>query len=198
MRPWLRPAVLGLVAVGVMLGAVLLAARPAAVGGGQAAPAEIGGPFTLVDTRGHAVTERDFKGKPSLMFFGFTYCPEVCPTTLTHMTAWLKALGPDADKLNVAYISIDPERDTPKQMGEYLSAFDPRIRGLTGTPAQVAKIVQEYGVYYKRIPLEGGSYTMDHSTFIYGLNRDGRLAATLLYQQSDAEAVKTLRKLIAS
>ena len=120
--------------------------KPQADAGGV----RLGGPFQLVDTHGRTFTDADLKGAPYAIFFGFTYCPEVCPTTLTALTTELKALGPDADKLKVIYVTIDPERDTPKQMREYLSMFDPRIIGLSGTPQQVAKIGKEYGVYTRR------------------------------------------------
>src|SRR3954467_156734 len=96
---------------------------------------KIGGPFNLVDQKGRPVSQNDLLGKPTVMFFGFTYCPEVCPTTLAAITLWMEHLGKDADKLNVVYVTVDPERDTPEQMALYLSSFDPRIRGLTGTTA---------------------------------------------------------------
>jgi protein SCO1/2 len=156
----------------------------------------LGGPFTLVDQHGRAVTDRDLRGKPTVMFFGFTYCPEVCPTTLTALTAWMKALGPDADKLNAVYVTIDPERDTPKQLALYLSSFDPRIRGLTGTPAQVAQIAHEYGVYYQKVPLDGGGYTMDHSSAVYLMDARGGFAGVIGYQEPSAQAVSQLRALV--
>ena len=143
------------------------------------------------------VTEKDFLGRPSAFFFGFTYCPEVCPTTLASLTRWLKALGPDANRLNVVYVTIDPERDTPKQMVLYLSAFDPRITGLSGTPAHIAQIAKEYRVYYKKVPLEGGSYTMDHTAAIYLMDSKGTLQGGISYQEPDGKAVAQLRQLIA-
>jgi protein SCO1/2 len=157
---------------------------------------QLGGPFTLVDQHGHAVTDRDLKGKPTVMFFGFTYCPEVCPTTLTALTAWMKALGADADKLNVVYVTIDPERDTPKQLALYLSSFDPRIRGLTGTPAQIAQIAREYGVYYQKIPLSGGGYTMDHSSAVYLMDARGGFQGVIGYQEPTPQALAQLKALV--
>jgi protein SCO1/2 len=196
-----RGLVLPLVLAGALLlgASVLFLGRP---GGGSSAadpPAvELGGPFTLVDQNGKTVTERDFRGKPTVLFFGFTYCPEVCPTTLADLTADLKALGPDAAKLNVIYVTVDPLRDTQKQMRTYLTAFDPRIRGLTGTPAQIAQIAKEYDVYYQKVPLEGGSYTMDHSAGIYLIDRHGRFEGMMTYQDPQAEALTKLRTLIHS
>lgn len=156
----------------------------------------LGGPFVLTDQFGRRVTDRDLRGKPTLMFFGFTYCPEVCPTTLAAMTSWLKTLGPDADKLNVVYVTIDPERDTPKQLRLYLSSFDPRIRGLTGTPAEIAKIAGEYRVYYQKIPLQGGGYTMDHSSAIYLMDARAAFTGVITYQEPPAQALAQLRALV--
>lgn len=156
----------------------------------------IGGPFQLVDEHGAPFTDHNLKGRPSLVFFGFTHCPEVCPTTLAHMSAWLKALGPDADKLNVVFVSVDPDRDTAPKMASYLSAFDPRIHGLTGTPAQTDKIASEYHVYHRKVPLKGGDYTVDHSAAIYELDKDGKFAGVLTYEEPDKEALASIHKLI--
>lgn len=140
----------------------------------QAESVPIGGPFELVDQDGTKVTDKTFAGKPSVIFFGYTSCPDACPTTLSGLSAWLNAIGPDADKLNVLFISIDPERDTSAHLKEYLSSFDPRIRGLTGTGAQIAAVAKEYRVYYKRIELKDGGYAMDHTAVIYLMDHAGR------------------------
>jgi len=128
------------------------------LGGGRAkgGSGAIGGPFNLVDDHGAAVTEAVLAGKPSVIYFGYTYCPEVCPTTLSDLARWMKKLGSAADKLNYAFVSVDPERDTPQVMHDYVSAFDPRIHGFTGSPAQIARVAREYRVYYKRIPGSNG------------------------------------------
>ncbi len=160
--------------------------------------ADVGGPFALIDQHGQPFGDRDLKGRPSLIFFGFTYCPEVCPTTLSHMSAWLKSLGPGADKLNVVFVSIDPDRDTPAKLARYLSAFDPRIHGLTGTNAQIDKVADEYRVYHKKIPLEGGGYTMDHSAAIYELDGQGRFVGVLSYQDPDAKSLAAIKALIGA
>jgi len=164
----------------------------------QVEPAPIGGPFALVDQDGNRVTDKDFEGKPSVIFFGYTSCPDVCPTTLLNLSNWLKAIGPDAEKLNVLFISVDPERDTPAHLKEYLSSFDPRIRGLTGTDDQVAAVAKAYRVYYKRIPGEDGGYTMDHSSAIYLMDRAGQFVAPLASQTDERIALERLRKLAAS
>ena len=163
-----------------------------------AATSAIGGPFTLVDQSGRVVTDRDFKGRPSVFYFGFTYCPEACPTTLAAMTGWIKTLGPEADRLNFAFVSIDPERDTPAQIARYLSAFDPRIRGLTGTTAQVAQVAGAYRVFYRKVPLDGGGYTMDHSTVVYLMRADGQSDSVIGYQEPPDQAVAQLRGLLRS
>ena len=192
---WLVAALAGVLVGGALVWKGYQRPQPAAVSSGVA---DIGGPFTLIDQHGQPFTDKALLGKPSLVFFGFTYCPEVCPTTLTRMSGWLKALGPDADKLNIVFISVDPERDTPKQLASYLSAFDPRIHGLTGTQAQVDKAADAYRVYHRKVPLAGGGYTMDHSAAIYILDRKGAFSSILTYDEPDAKALAALKALIAA
>ncbi|MFT4255215.1 MAG: SCO family protein [Caulobacter sp.] len=187
----------------LFLAAALTAALPLA-SCGQKDPAEasrptiqIGGPFNLVDMDGKPVTEKSLLGKPTAIFFGFTYCPEVCPTTMADMTAWLKALGPDADKLNVVFVSVDPERDTPEQLKLYLSNFDHRIQGFTGTPDEIARTAKAYRVYYKKVPQEGGEYTIDHSSAIYLFDAKGRFVEPIAYQSPPDRAEAQLRRLLA-
>src|SRR3569833_2985883 len=128
-----------------------------------AAPAAIGGPFQLVDQSGHTVTDKSLQGHPSLIFFGFTHCPDVCPTSLFEMSEALRAMGKDADRGNAVFISVDPERDTEQAMKDYLSSFDPHLKGLTGSPDQIAKVISAYRVYARKVPLKDGDYTMDHT-----------------------------------
>lgn len=160
--------------------------------------ASIGGPFTLVDDTGATVTDNALFGKPYAMYFGYRYCPDVCPTTLFDLTRWIKALGPDAGKLNYVFVTVDPERDTPKLMHEYLESFDSRIRGFTGTPAQIAKIAKEYRVYYKKAPSSDGNYLMNHSVFIYLMTADEKFDTEIPYQEKDSVALAKLRELIAT
>lgn len=190
---WLVAAIAGIFVGGALIWKGYQRPHPATVSSGVA---DIGGPFALIDQHGRPFTDRDLAGKPALVFFGFTYCPEVCPTTLTRMSGWLKALGPNADKLNIVFISIDPDRDTPKQLATYLTAFDPRIHGLTGTQAQVDEVADEYRVYHRKVPLADGGYTMDHSAVIYALDRKGALSGILTYDQPDAKALAAIRALI--
>lgn len=158
----------------------------------------IGGPFTLVDQHGKTVTERDFLGKPFLVFFGFTHCPDVCPTTLHDMTQYLQALGSAADKLNVLFITVDPDRDTPYQLKLYLSSFDPRITALSGTPEQVDAAAKAYKAYYRKVPTEDSGYTMDHVANVYMMDGKGRFVGTIAYQEAEAIALAKLKQLIGS
>ncbi|MBX9702395.1 MAG: SCO family protein [Acetobacteraceae bacterium] len=152
-------------------------AIPSAGGGSMLAQGlTLGGPFTLVDETGRAVTERDFADRWMLVYFGFTYCPDVCPTELGTMAAALDALGPAAERVVPVLITIDPERDTPAALADYVSRFHPRMRGLTGTPEQIAEVARRYRVYYaKARRADAGDYLMDHSSFIYLVGPDGRV-----------------------
>lgn len=161
-----------------------------------AAMAGVGGPFTLVDHHGKSVTERDYLGKPTLIFFGFTNCPDVCPTTLFELTTRLKELGPDADRLNVVFVTVDPERDTPQQLALYLSSFDARITGLSGTPENISAAMAGYRVFSRKVPLDGGGYTMDHTATIYLMNSKGQFTGLMNYQEPEATARAKLRRLI--
>ena len=187
-----------------MVGAIAVAACATALWMGltlraqvQSGATKIGGPFTLVDDTGVQVSEADLKGKPTVMYFGYTFCPEVCPTTLTDLVQWMQMIGRDADRLNYVFVTVDPERDTPKVMHDYVSAFDPRIRGLTGTSEQIAKVTKEYGVYYKRIPTSDGGYVMDHSAVLYMMDPNVRFVGVIPYQEDTAKAVAKLKKLAA-
>jgi protein SCO1/2 len=152
------------------------------------APAAIGGPFQLTDQAGQTVTEQYLKGKPTLIFFGFTHCPDVCPTSLFEISEVLKAMGTDADKVNAWFVSVDPERDTAAAMKDYLSSFDPHLKGLTGEPEQVAKVLSSYRVYAKKVPLKDGDYTMDHTALVYLMGKDGSFVGAFNIEQPPAQA----------
>ncbi|MBG6155102.1 protein SCO1/2 [Labrenzia sp. EL_159] len=158
--------------------------------------AAIGGPFELVDGNGETVTDATFAGKPTVLFFGFTYCPDVCPTTLSELQGWMDALGDDAEKLNYAFVSVDPERDTPEVMRDYVWAFDKRITPLTGSREQVDAMIKAYRVYAKKVPLDDGDYTMDHSAAVYLMNADNKFVGTIAYQEAEDTALPKLRRLI--
>lgn len=188
-------------AAGLMLvvgiGVAVYAVRP----GPTAAPVrstQIGGPFSLIDQDGRPVNERTFLGKPTVFYFGFTYCPEACPTMLAHLAAWMKALGPKADKLNVVFVCIDPERDTPAKLKAYLSAFDPRFRGLTGSPQAVAAAAHQFNVFYNKVPLQDGNYTVDHSTTLYLMDAQGRFVEPIGYDEDPKMALASLKALVGA
>jgi protein SCO1 len=184
------------VSVGALVTAVIIYFLLSPTAKQQTVSVPIGGPFELVDQDGIRVTDKTFAGKPSVIFFGYTSCPDVCPTTLFNLSAWLKAIGPDADKLNILFISIDPERDTSAHLKEYLSSFDSRIRGLTGTDKQITAAAKEFHViYFKGVQLEEGRYTMDHTMVIYLMDRTGKLVDSISSQTEDKFAIEALRQI---
>jgi len=170
--------------------AVLWFAQPSQV----TQPSSVGGPFRLTDQTGRVVTDKDFKGKPFFVFFGFTNCPDICPTTLFEMSEVLNRLGPDAERTAALFVSVDPERDTPSKLKDYLSSFHPRIIGLTGTPEETVAIEKEYRVYAKKVLLKDGDYTMDHTAVVYLMDKDGRFVAPFNLKRSAEESAADLRR----
>jgi protein SCO1 len=160
------------------------------------AAATIGGPFALTDQKGATVTEAALQGHPSALFFGYTFCPDVCPTTLSDLSVWLQELGPYGDRLKVYFISIDPARDTPTVLADYLQAFDPRIEGLSGSQAAVDQIVKDYRVYVNKVPGDQGSYTFDHTATVYLLDANAKLTGTVDDQEDPAVALEKLKRLV--
>lgn len=154
----------------------------------------VGGPFKLTDQNGKPVTDADMKGKPFLVFFGFTHCPDVCPTALFEISEILRELGKDGDRMHAMFVSVDPERDTPEKLKDYLSSFDPRLIAATGDEAAVAAIVKAYRVYAKKVPLDGGGYTMDHTAIVYLMDKNGRFVAPFNMKRKPAEAAAELRR----
>src|SRR5450432_4157637 len=161
---------------------------------GVTAPAAIGGPFQLTDQSGATVTEKSLQGRPTLIFFGFTHCPDVCPTSLFEMSEVLRAMGKDADRVNAYFVSVDPERDSAAAMKDYLSSFDPHLKGLTGDPEAVAKVLSAYRVYARKVPLKEGDYTMDHTALIYLMDRDGRFVSPFNLKRTPEQAAEDLKK----
>ena len=139
----------------------------------------IGGAFAMTEMNGRPVTEADLRGKPAAVFFGFTRCPASCPVTLQVLTNVLGRMGQDADHLNVVFVTVDPARDTPEAMRAYLGSFDPRIRGFTGTAAQLAAMAEAFKVRFQRVPLDGGDYTMDHTAAVILFDARGRFTGTV-------------------
>ena len=156
--------------------------------------AGVGGPFRLIDQNGQTVSDGDLKGRPFLVFFGFTHCPDVCPTTLFDVSEILRSLGPDADRARALFITVDPERDTPAVMKDYLSSFDPHLSGLTGDAAAVAAVAKAYRVYYKKVPLDDGGYTMDHTAIVYLMDKEGRFVSPFNLKRTTEAAAADLRR----
>ena len=157
-------------------------------------------PFTLTGHNGETVTEKTYLGKPTLWFFGFTHCPDVCPTTLGALTNWLNDLGPDARKLNVVFVSVDPARDTPAKLKEYITAFHPQVTAATGTEEQLRSMTKQFMVYYAKVPVKEGenpaNYMMSHSSGILMADAQGTFKGMLDAHDPDAEAVTKLKALL--
>jgi protein SCO1 len=158
-------------------------------------------PFSLLDTRGAAITPAELRGHPTLVFFGFTYCPDVCPTTLALLATVQKELAPAYEKLGglkVALITVDPERDTPEQLGKYISSFGGDLIGLTGSPPEMVKAQKSFGVASRRVDLAGGGYTMDHSATVFMLDSQARRVAVFTPPLRSEALMRDLRKLAPS
>jgi len=162
--------------------------------GASAVASSIGGPFTLTDQNGRPFSDHELHGKPYLMFFGYTHCPDVCPTTLFDVSEVMRTLGPDADKTAAVFVSVDPERDTPAVLKDYLESFDPHVHGLTGDEASLAPVFKEFRVYYKKVPLADGDYSMDHSALVYLMDKDGRFVAPFSLKRPPEAAAADLRR----
>ncbi len=193
-----RLALWGLVAVAAFAaGALVLGHLQEAARQGASLPgaARFGGDFELLDHTGEAFSSEALKGKPHALFFGFTHCPDICPTTLFEMTKHLEQLGAKADRLRVIFVTVDPARDTPEHLGNYLSAFDPRITGLTGTQEQVAKAIKAYRVFAEKVPTDDGDYTMNHTATVYLFDAKGTLASTLSWEEDEKTRLAKLKRL---
>lgn len=164
---------------------------------GQNAGQAYGAPFTLVDQNGEEITEAAFRGSPSAVFFGFTHCPEVCPTTLFELDGWLKQLGDEGKDINAFFVTVDPERDTPEVIGSYVTNVSDRITGISGDPEKVLAMVKSFGIYWKKVDLENGDYTMDHTASVMLLDRAGDFAGTIAYGENPETAIAKLKRLAA-
>lgn len=158
----------------------------------------IGGPFNLVDHNGRAVTDRDFKGRPLVVFFGFTFCADVCPTTLSDLSAMMSELGLAGKAIQVLFISVDHERDTPEQLKQYMTAFDSRFLALTGTADELARVAGAFHVYFKKIDQGGNAgYTMDHTATVFLLNSRQRFTGTIDLHEDRKIGLAKLKRLVA-
>jgi protein SCO1/2 len=166
----------------------------------QLAEAPFGVPFQLVAQNGQPITEKAFQDKPTALFFGFTHCPEVCPTTLFELNGWMHKVDPDGTRLNGFFVSVDPERDTPELLGQYVANVTDRVKGISGPPEKVIEMIKGFKVYAKKVPVDdknpGGDYTMDHSASVFLLDNGGRFAGTIAYGENPEIATKKLENLI--
>jgi protein SCO1/2 len=185
--------------IGLLMAALLLGAGGLLwLSGGNKGGISIGGPFTLQDGNGKPVTDRDFRGKYMLVYFGYTFCPDVCPTTLNAVAEAMDKLGPAASRIQPLFITVDPARDTPAVVKQYAAAFGPKIVGLTGTAEEIAKVAKEYRVYYAEHRTGPGpnDYSMDHSSVLYLMNPEGAFVAPVRADQSGDEIAANLKKLM--
>lgn len=187
----------------VVVGGILLAAsgllpgldRPGTSPTTSTGVAAVGGPFELTTHLGKTVTNEDLEGRPYLVFFGFTHCPDICPTTLFELTSLFDDLGPAADKIMPLFITVDPERDTQELLASYLTSFDDRIIALRGTKDQTEQAAKAYAAYYEQVPLEGGSYTMDHTAGVYLIDAEGNFMGMLDSHEPRETQLQKLRRL---
>ena len=194
-----RPASFLLAVAGLVVAVLLLGGGAFMWLSGNAGPT-VGGPFTLENGSGQTVTDKTFRGKYMLVYFGYTFCPDVCPTTLNHVADALDKLGPEANRLTPVFITVDPKRDTPAVMQQYTAAFTRRLVGLTGTPEQIAKVAKEYHVYYSihRTGPGPDDYSVDHSSVLYLMDPKGKFVAPVRADNSGDELANELRGLIKS
>ncbi|MBV9249859.1 MAG: SCO family protein [Acetobacteraceae bacterium] len=194
-----RPRRTVLIAIaGLVIAVILLGAGGFLWFSGNKGPL-VGGPFVLEDGNGHQVTNRDFRGKYMLVYFGYTYCPDVCPTTLNTIAEAIDKLGQKANEVQPIFITVDPKRDTPAVVKQYTTSFSPRLMGLTGTPEQIATVAKEYRVYYAehRIGPKPDDYAMDHTSVLYLMGPDGSFLAPIRPDQTSDEMAKELANLIS-
>jgi protein SCO1/2 len=191
MRRFAVPLLILVVGVAALATAAYLAFMP---GARPVAAAQIGGPFTLVSQDGKPASDRDYLGSPHLVFFGFTHCPDVCPTKLFEISEMFRAMGDRGQKVRALFITVDPERDTPDVMKSYLSSFDPRIVGLTGDRAEVDRTVKAYRAYARKVPLKDGDYTMEHTALVYLMDKDGNFVGSFNTEKPPAEAAQDIVK----
>ena len=186
-RRYALPAIAFAVSLVGLATAAYLTLRP------EARPTiSIGGPFSLQGPDGRTVTDREFRGAPFLVFFGFTHCPEICPTKLFEISEILRATGDGGRALRALFITVDPERDTPEIMKTYGASFDPRIIGLTGDRPAIDAAVKSYRAYARKVPLKDGDYTMEHTALVYLMGKDGRFVSSFNVERPPAEAAKDL------
>ncbi len=160
--------------------------------------ARVGGPFTLTSHEGERIDNQSLVGRPYLVFFGFTHCPEICPTTLFELTDLMSELGAEADKFEVLFITVDPERDTRALLASYMTSFDSRITALRGSAEETEIALKAFSAYAKKVPLEGEQYTMDHTTGVYLIRGDGSFGGILDMHEPRETRLQKVRRLVSS
>lgn len=163
----------------------------------RTAPGAFGDAFVLVDQSGDEISDAAFRGAPSAVFFGFTHCPEICPTTLYELDGWLTTLGDEGKDIRAWFVTVDPARDTPEIIDAYVGNVSERIRGITGEPDKVEAMARSFGIYFKRVELDDGDYTMDHTASVLLLDRNGDFAGTIAYGENPDTAIAKLKRLAA-
>jgi protein SCO1/2 len=187
--------VVGMAALGMIAFLWTQSARDQAAS--QTSLGTIGGPFTLTASDGQPFPSSRLNGKPAAIFFGFTHCPDVCPTTLARLAKLRRQLGQGDDALSIVFISVDPERDTPAAVANYLTLFDTPVVGLTGTPAQVEQVKKQFGIYSRKVEQPGGGYSVDHTAAVMLMDKNGEFVATLSPEEGDQVALDKLKRIIA-
>lgn len=157
-----------------------------------------GGQFALVDQRGTAVDQSVFVGKPSLLFFGYTHCPDVCPTTMGEMQGWFASLGDEGKALQGVFVTVDPARDTPEILGDYVSFVSDRILALSGPQTEIDKVVRDWGAVAEKVPNADGTYLMNHTASVFLVNSKGEFAGTIAYGENTDTALEKIKRLIAN
>ena len=186
--------IVGVVATGMVV-LIWRQSEPQQVASTPLAP--IGGSFTLAGTDGKPFASSKLNGRPAAIFFGFTHCPDVCPTTLARLAKLRRQLGQGDGALSIVFVSVDPERDTPAEVGNYLELFDTPVVGLTGTPAQVEQVKKQFGIYSRKVEQPGGGYSVDHTASVILLDRNGQFVATLSPEEGDQVALEKLKRITA-
>lgn len=188
------------VALAAVGGVMLLfnAPKPATEQTASQAMDTLGGPFTLTSADNQPFSSSKLNGKPAAIFFGFTNCPDVCPTTLARLAKLRKQLGRGDDSFSIVFISVDPERDRPADLKRYLTMFETPVIGLTGSPADIERVKRQFGVYAAKAPQPGGGYSVDHTATVFLLDRNGKFVATIALDEGDAPALDKLKRITAA
>ena len=189
-RRLILPLIVFLLGAAALAAAAFITFAPAGRQAGQSLASSVGGPFALTTTEGKTLTDKDLRGAPFLVFFGFTHCPDICPTKLFEISEVLRAAGTKGEKLRALFVSVDPERDTVETLKSYLGSFDPRIIGLTGDRAAIDAAIKAYRGYSKKVPLKDGDYTMDHTALVYLMDKNGGFVGAFNIERPPAEAAQ--------